>query len=96
LAVTAAKTANKDVKPTAAHATACATADATQIAANKVNAALDTAKWTTFSADATKVTATKDAKTALTACKTKFKTTTDTDADLVKESGLCVKDFNTW
>lgn len=96
MAVTNAKTANKGVKPTAAHATACATADATQIAANKVSAKDIAAKWTTFSADATKVKATKDAATALTACKTKFKTTTDTDADLVKESGLCVKDFNTW
>ena len=96
MAVTKATAANKDVKPTAAHATTCATADATQIAANKVNAALDTAKWTTFSADATKVTATKDAETALAACKKQFETTTDTDLDLVKESGLCVNDFNTW
>ena len=96
MAVKDATAANKNVKPTTAHAATCATADATQIAANKVSAKDAAAAWTTFSADAAKVTATKDAATALAACKTKFATSTDTDADLVKESGLCVKDFNTW
>ena len=82
--------------PIAAHADKCATPDAAQIKKNKKYAADDAADWTTFDKDATLVNKTKDAATALSACKTKFETKTDSDADLVKESGLCVNDFNDW
>lgn len=69
MAVKNATADNLNAEPIAAHAAKCATADAKQIAANKLAAKDVAAKWTTFSADAAKVKATKDALTALDACK---------------------------